>query len=141
MEILRQPQNGKQTLGQLNFEGYSLVTVELAWNDNKRGKSCIPPTIKIVNGKEVRLLPPYSVVPRTSKKFKNHFIIENTTPRECVLFHPANFSRQLRGCVAPGMRHKDIDGDGLKDVVSSKKAMRILLDKFPKGFELDIIQL
>lgn len=128
MKLTREPQDGKQTLGKLDFEGYELVTIELAWNDNKRGESCIPP------GK-------YKAIPRTSKKFGNHFIILDTSPREYVLFHPANYSRELRGCIAPGMSHKDIDKDGLKDVTESKKAMTILLEKFPKGFELEIVQL
>lgn len=143
MILTRQKQKpkGKQTLGILDFEGVQLATVELAWKDNKRGESCIPPTIKMVRGKEKRVLPAYKVKPRTSKKFKKHFIIEDTTPREFVLFHPANFSRQLRGCIAPGMGHKDIDRDGLMDVYSSKPAMNILLEKFPDGFEFDIIQL
>jgi len=140
MILTRQPQNGKNTIGILDFEGHQLATVELAWNDNKRGKSCIPPTIIMVDGKEKRVRPPYKVKPRTSAKFKKHFIICDTTPREYVLFHPANFSYQLRGCIAPGLGHKDIDKDGLIDVYSSKPAMNILLDKFPDGFEFDIIQ-
>lgn len=141
MEIIREPQNGKQTLGTLNFEGHSLKTIELAWNNNERGKSCIPPTIVMENGKEKRVLEPYKAVPRTSDKYKKHFIVLDTEPRKYILFHPANYSRQLRGCIAPGMGHSDIDKDGLKDVYSSKKAMNILLDKFPDGFTFDIIQL
>jgi len=140
MILTREPQNGKQTIGTLDFEGVQLKTMELKWNDNKRGASCIPPTIEIINGKEKRVLEPYNVVPRTSSKYSHHFIILGTEPRKYVLFHPANYSRQLRGCIAPGMKHRDIDGDGLTDVVSSKKAMNILLEKFPQGFEFDIIQ-
>jgi len=140
MILTREPQNGVQTLGKLDFEGHELSTIELAWKDNKRGESCIPPTIEIVNGKEKRLRKPYKAVPRTSSKYGNHFIILETTPREYVLWHPANYSRQLRGCIAPGLKHRDIDKDGLKDVVSSKKAMNLMLDKFPAGFEFDIIQ-
>lgn len=128
MILTREPQNGKQTLGMLDFEGYQLHTMELAWRNNERGKSCIPP------GK-------YHAKPRTSKKYGKHFIIENTTPREYVLFHPANYSRQLRGCIAVGMGKKDIDKDGLTDIYSSKKAISILLEKFPDGFDFEIIQL
>lgn len=127
MILTREPQNGKQTLGILDFEGYQLHTMELAWNNNKRGKSCIP------SGK-------YKVKPRTSKKFGKHFIILDTSPREFVLFHAANYSRQLRGCIAVGMGKRDLDHDGLTDIYSSKKAMNILLEKFPNGFEVEIIQ-
>lgn len=128
MLLTREPQNGKQTIGTLDFEGYQLKTIELAWNDNKRGASCIP------TGK-------YKVVPRTSTKYGNHFIVLDTEPRKYILFHPANYSRQLRGCIAPGMKHRDIDKDGLMDVVSSRDAMNLLLEKFPQGFDLEIIQL
>jgi len=143
MRLTRQKQKpkGVQTLGILDFEGVQLATMELAWKNNKRGESCIPPTIKMVRGKEKRLRDPYKVSPRTSPKYKKHFIIEDTSPREYVLFHPANYSRQLRGCIAPGMGHRDLDKDGLMDVYSSKAAMNILLAKFPEGFEFDIIQL
>ena len=128
MILSREKQNGKQTLGTLDFEGYQLHTMELAWNNNERGVSCIP------TGK-------YHAKPRYSAKHKNHFIVENTTPREFVLFHSANYSRQLRGCIAPGMGKKDLDKDGLVDIYSSKKAMAILLEKFPNGFDFEIIQL
>lgn len=128
MELIRQPQTtDKQTIGLLYFEGYILHTIELGWNDNKIGKSCIP-------------LGKYKAVPRKSKKFGNHFIVLDTTPREYILFHAANYSRQLRGCIAVGLGHRDIDKDGLIDVVSSKSAMNILLEKFPDGFDFEIKQ-
>lgn len=127
MILYREPQNGKQTLGKLCFEGVELSTIELAWNDNKIGKSCIPA------GK-------YKAVPRTSVKYGKHFLITGTFPRTYVLFHAANYSRQLRGCIAVGMYHADIDKDGLKDVVSSRQAMKVLLNTFPDGFEFEIIQ-
>ena len=128
MILYRQKQNGIQTLGKLCFEGVELSTIELAWNDNKIGESCIPV------GK-------YKVIPRQSKKFGKCFLILGTEPRTWVLFHAANYSRQLRGCIAVGMYHADIDKDGLKDVASSKQAMKVLLDTFPNGFEFEIVQL
>jgi len=125
--ILYRTYQKEQTIGKLCFEGYELSTIELKWNDNKIGKSCIP------EGK-------YKATPRTSAKYGKHFLINGTFPRTYVLFHAANYSRQLRGCIAVGMYHADIDKDGLTDVVSSKKAMSILLKTFPDGFEFEIVE-
>tara|TARA_R110002020_G_scaffold227409_1_gene438035 strand:+ start:552 stop:749 length:198 start_codon:yes stop_codon:yes gene_type:complete len=43
---------------------------------------------------------------------------------ECK-FHAANYSRQLNGCIALGKNRVDIDGDGFKDVTSSKATMAL----------------
>ena len=40
----------------------------------------------------------------------------------CML-HPANYMRQLLGCIAPGLSLADIDGDGVIDVTSSRAAL------------------
>ena len=117
----------KQTIGKLCFEGHELSTVELVWADNTTRKSCIPEGT-------------YKAVPRFSEKFGHHFHVIDVPGRDLILFHPANYSRQLLGCIAVGMAHKDIDKDGLIDVVESKKAMAILLEKFPYGFDFEICE-
>jgi hypothetical protein len=53
--------------------------------------------------------------------------------------HAASFSRQLRGCIAPGEEHVDLDGDGLKDVNNSRQTLEHLLELLPDEFELEII--
>ncbi len=116
-----------ETIGILTGPDTKLCTVELRWNNNIHGDSCIP------EGK-------YKVVPRTSPKHGDHFYITNVPGRDMCLFHSANYARELLGCVAPGLAHKDIDGDGLLDVVSSKLAMAQLLYRFPDGFDLNIIK-
>ena len=114
-----------QTEGILKGEYINLTTIELPWRDNKRRESCIPEGI-------------YIIVPRTSTKYGNHFEIKNVKDRDAILIHIANFARELLGCIAPGLSHKDIDKDGNLDNVSSRIAMETLLYRYPKGFELEI---
>lgn len=124
--LSRDKDQSKQTTGDLLLDnGKILKTVELKWNNNKRRESCIP-------------IGEYDVVPRSSAKYGKHFYITNVPNRDLCLFHAANYSRQLLGCIAPGLSHKDIDKDGLLDVVSSKLAMQELLNLYPNGFKLRI---
>lgn len=123
--IRMQPQD-KQTLGWLHGKHGRLATIELAWKDNAKKVSCIP------TGR-------YNVIPRSSQKYRKHFHILDVPNRDYILIHPANYSRQLMGCIAVGLSHTDIDGDGLQDVTSSKRAMQVLLDTYPNGFTLIIV--
>ena len=120
-----------QTLGELDiFDGdeliYSCKTLELEVDKNQVRDDAIP------NGE-------YQVVPRWSEKYKNHFHITNVPNRSYILIHAANYSRQLLGCIAVGREHIDIDGDGLKDVTSSKATMQDLNELIKVPFKLVII--
>lgn len=124
-------QNDKQTLGIMtlydghDFPFYEVRTLELAWKENQRRISCIP------TGE-------YEVIKRYSKKYGDHFYILDVPNRDYILIHSANFSRQLLGCVAVGMSHTDIDGDGLRDVTSSKSTLKKLNKHLPNRFKLII---
>ena len=121
----------KQTLGiltvydDLNFPLWECRTLELPWKSNQKRVSCIP------DGD-------YTVVKRSSEKYKNHFHILDVPNRSYILIHPANYVRQLLGCIAVGLKHTDIDGDGLRDVTSSRKTLEDLLEIMPNEFELTI---
>lgn len=115
-----------QTLGILTGPGISLVTMELKWLNNTPQKSCIPEGT-------------YVALPRSSPKYGKHFHIQNVPNRDLILVHPANFSSELKGCIGAAKAFGDINSDGIMDVTSSKAALKILLDKFPKGFEIKII--
>lgn len=119
----------KQTLGSLTivddtgqqvFKSHSL---ELPWLNNQSQVSCIP------TGS-------YVVVPRTSLKFGKHFHITNVPGREWILIHPGNYHTQIRGCVLIGQGLIDINGDGYRDVTSSRPTVDLLLKIAPKGFVL-----
>jgi len=97
----------------------------LPWKDNQRRISCIP------EGE-------YEVVKRWSKKYGDHFHILGVDGRDYILTHAANFVRQLLGCIAVGLSHTDIDGDGLRDVTSSKKTLKQLNKILPERFNLKI---
>jgi len=120
-----------QTLGELDiFDGDKLVfsckTLELEEDINAVRDDCIPKGT-------------YKVVRRFSEKYKNHFHILDVPNRSYILIHSANYSRQLLGCIAVGHAHIDIDGDGLKDVTSSKATMQRLNEILPNEFELLIL--
>lgn len=114
------------TLGEIIVDGSCVVkTLELPWRDNKIGISCIP------EGE-------YLVVRRASDKYGSHFHVTNVPGRSWILLHPANYVKQLRGCIAPGLDHGDIDGDGIIDVVKSVAAMNKLKTLLPDEFILNV---
>ena len=133
--LIRNPSDDKQTLGifkLINNEGKEIFkchTLELLWNDNKIGKSCIP------EGN-------YKVVPRDGRhsvKFKYpHFHVLGTEPRSWILFHAGNYHSQIGGCILVGSGLEDINGDGYLDVTNSRKTLQKLVDLAPEGFELTI---
>ncbi len=110
--------NQDKTLGTLQIiDGaetlVTLKTVELPWLNNEIGKSCIPEGT-------------YTARVHQSPKFGWSLWLHNVRGRSQILVHAANYVRQLKGCIAPGLFHKDIDKDGIIDVTNSKDAMDIL---------------
>lgn len=138
--IKRFNDNGKQTQGRArllsdNAQLMAFVTLEPPWLQNAIGKSCIPAGI-------------YTVRPRHSPKYGNHFIIEGTSPRELVLVHIGNYmaSKNPRtkksdstGCILVGNAFVDLDKDGEIDISASGETLKKLLRLAPEGFELEII--
>ena len=141
LRLTRLNDDGYQTFGLmevLDNNGdllYALPTVELPWNDNQNGNSCIP-------------LGTYDLAYRFSPKHKDCFIIvdegtsqtgnkkepykgglgiyenPNTTARGYVLIHKATAARFnngnniLEGCIAPGLHfntNQNIDSNGKPD--------------------------
>jgi hypothetical protein len=74
-------------------------TLELPYLENQRNVSSIP-------------FGDYSVRPRTSQKFKDHFIVDNVPGRGGILFHVGNYPRNTQGCVLVGStKGKDFVGN------------------------------
>tara|TARA_R110000851_G_scaffold75649_3_gene166721 strand:+ start:10945 stop:11349 length:405 start_codon:yes stop_codon:yes gene_type:complete len=129
--LIRLIENKKQTLGRLFvFDGldvdFECCTLELPYKANTRNVSCIP------TGE-------YNVLPRTSKKFGDHYEIKDVQLRKFILIHPANYYTQLRGCIAVGHDFYDINGDGEHDLTYSRRTIKRLLAVAPEGLELIII--
>lgn len=113
------------TSGQVTYE---CVTMELPWKENKNDISCIPA------GRY-----PYQVL-QSSPSFKYpHVHIKNVPKRTGIKIHIANFVRQLRGCIAPGLSFADIDLDGTIDVKNSGIALREMLAVIPHTGIIEII--
>lgn len=130
--LLTRTFQGSNTLGQIeviNNIGESIetfYTLELPNKDNKRGVSCIP-------------VGTYKIVKHNSPKFGSCFWVKDVKDRYEILIHPANYTKQLRGCIAVGLDHKDINGDNELDVTDSRKAMDALLQYGVN--ELEIIEI
>lgn len=114
--LSRLEREDKQTLGALNlYSGtdlvYSCKALELQWNDNKPFESCIPTGT-------------YRVKYRESDTYGKHWHILEVPDRDLILIHAGNYHRDTEGCVIVGREILDIDGDGYRDVTSSRKTLR-----------------
>lgn len=109
-----------QTLGALflmeegGWINQEFTTLELPWKNNEREVSCIPAG-------------EYNARVRTSPRYGKHLHITRVTGRSHILIHHGNFHTDILGCILIGDSHRDINADGLLDVVNSKASMARLL--------------
>jgi len=114
-----------QTLGKLyaykpNGElVFHCLTMELPWKQNRRRVSCIPEGT-------------YPANLHTSPKFGPSIWVKNVPSRSEILIHKGNYHRDTLGCILPGAQFIDIDGDGYKDVTSSSKTTKKLIETIKK---------
>ena len=130
VDIIRKVMDKDHTLGDLfvfkNGEfHFSCVTLELPWKENQRNISCIPP-----GG--------YSAHKHRSPKFGACIKIKDVKDRDHILIHPANYTSELRGCVAVGRKHVDLNNDSINDVYESRNTFNKLMLSLPSTFELRI---
>lgn len=91
---------------------YVGCTLERGWKNNEKRISCVPKGV-------------YPLRYEKSAKFKKHlWELYDVPGRSECKFHAANYWYQLNGCIALGVKHKDIDGDSRPDVTSSKDTMK-----------------
>ena len=67
------------------------------------------------------------------------WLLQDVPNRAGVRIHPANYARQLEGCIALGLGKADLDKDGNIDITSSKQAVEIAEKNLGKEFILEII--
>lgn len=90
---------------------YKSETLERAWMDNLSNISCIP-------------VGTYPLKLEYSPRFKKDlWEVKDVPGRSECKFHASNHWHQLNGCIALGNKRKDIDGDDVKDVTNSRRAM------------------
>lgn len=101
-----------QTPGVLSVEGlFVCKSLELPWRENQSDVSCIP-----VGRYHCR----WTFSP-TFQKYT--YEVQGVPKRWGIRIHPANYSRQLKGCIALGNALKDLDLDGNMDVLHSGKTV------------------
>lgn len=114
--------NDKQTLGDLtiSYKGktFNCKVLEPAWKNNQKNISCIPKGL-------------YRVKPHYSEKFGSVYWVQDVENRSYIYFHSGNSYKDTLGCLLVGDNYSDIDKDGYKDVINSRKT----LDKMLKFLE------
>ena len=123
IKLVRTCDDGTQTLGRLIIGINEYKTLELAYKNNERGKSCIP-------------VGTYKVNKHKSPKFGDSFWLQGTEPRKESLIHKGNYHTDIRGCILVGFKHSDINKDGFIDVTDSAKAIKEILT-----FDVDEIEI
>lgn len=132
--LLRYRDDGQRTLGLLKVGNLVLHTIEQPWRNNEPFRSCVP------DG-DYKLIP--WVSPSKNRRFDGRClkIIGCEPARTDCLFHTANWSFELQGCVAPGLKRGVAAGKGqpAQDcVMSSTAAMEKLLETVTKPISLEI---
>ncbi len=104
------------------FPVLSSLSLERGWRNNERNVSCIP------SGE-------YDLKFEYSDKFERKlWEIKDVPNRSECKFHSANYWFQLQGCVALGLKSKDINRDNYRDVTNSTFTMNNF-HKVLEGYE------
>lgn len=120
------PGKGK-VISEVNETVFEFVTLELPWRDNERNISCIPEGEYLV-----KKMPP------TAKRKYEYFWVQNVPDRDSILWHPGNYTSQIRGCLLPGESHTDMNADGIIDITNTTATLKILTALMPEKFKLTI---
>lgn len=99
LTLIRQSNLPLGTFGSLYIKGtsFSCVTLELPWNRNKKGLSCIPA------GKYTLKLRKSPIVERTSGgEFKEGYELTKVNGRSLIMIHPGNWISNTDGCILVG---------------------------------------
>ena len=139
IEIKRKYKKGA-TIGTLSIDGcQKCVTLERPWKKNEARVSCIPEgTYEI----ELKHYGRWHKQWQEQDWYKGVLILKDTEPRSEILIHTANYSRQLNGCIAPGVT-EGVDKDGTPCVWRSKAALLeiypIIVNAIETGQSVEIV--
>ena len=118
--IERYDYGDKQTIGKLFLlDDHNTIlsqywSLELPDKNNKKRVSCIP------EGE-------YIAIKHKSPRFKDCFWIQDVPDRSEILIHKGNYYSDILGCILIGSDLRDINEDGLQDVVNSGNSVSELL--------------
>ena len=101
--------------GGVRFDGWAL---EPPWRGNRRGASSIPCGL-------------YDLAHRYTARRGRHLLVLGTAPRTYILLHAGNWPRDTRGCLLPGLRRSDLNGDRVPEVASSRAALGQIVSALP----------
>ena len=132
IEVIRTIDNGIETLGSLSvMDGddilFTCVTLELPWEGNTMGISCIPEGTYHARKINATIAIPYE-----------HIYLMDVPHRSGICIHKANYVSQLKGCIAVGQDKADINKDGQLDVTKSKDTFSKLMAIVPDKFEVEV---
>jgi hypothetical protein len=119
------------TLGLLTVADLTLCTIERPWvpgigRGGAKGISCVPPGLYRLVRHDTEAHPETWALVNEALDVV-HLPGDSPSPhaRTAVLIHAANFSHELRGCIAPGTRATK-DEQGRPMVASSRQAMSLI---------------
>lgn len=125
--LIRFDDDGIRTLGHLYLKDetgsivWQGVSIELPYKGNQQNESAIPAGIY-----ELEYL-------SNSPSFKYpHYWVKDVPGRGAIKIHVANYVQELRGCIAPGRTHKDLNKDGIIDIFESAKALNQIVSIMKK---------
>lgn len=125
LEIYRKEEEKDGTFSSWLIDGeHFCFGVERLWKKNKNNVSCIPAGTYIA-----------SII--TSPKHGRCYELIDVPNRGDIQIHSANWSSQLKGCLAPGKEIATF-GNGIKGVTNSRETVKKLMDKM-EGQEIQII--
>jgi hypothetical protein len=127
IKLTRLTHRNKSTLGILSIADFECFTLELPWIDNQQNVSCIPAG-------------DYLYKKRFSPSRKATVIELIDVPgRTHIQIHTGNYTRQIKGCILPGLGLKDIDKDGVFDVTNSGSAFKKIMALSPETGNIEVI--
>ncbi len=117
-----------ETLGSLFVDGVMVCkTMELPWKDNARSVSCIPEGNYLVSKQP----------PKEGREYP-YFRFAKVPGRGGILIHKISYVSGLKGCIGVGKEFKDLNADGVPDIIRSGEALQELIDLLPNQFEITI---
>jgi len=101
------------------------MTLELPWVGNQQNISCYPAGL-------------YTWRKIVSQSLGECIEVENVEGRTYIRIHAGNFTYQIEGCTLVGDSIKDIDADGIPDVINSRNTLNKLMALLPDSGTLEV---